>query len=416
MKQEKNNLLWISFMVPYDGVPHAGGKIHNYYIKELVKLQHFNVRLLTFAQEKELQKIDLEKYNIQYDLIVHHSKGIKHLFWGGLNKLNSINFFDSNGGFVPPYVYFSLRKKLKEIKLSGYEPEVIVLQWTRMVLMIDYVKKLFPNAKIVTIEEDVYFLSYLRKYESEKNVFLKFIKKRAYENLRKKELVSLDTSELIIVNNCKDYKLLKDNKIKTDMWEWSPYFQSLSSKNYIGDCNDIVYYGAMSRPENWKSAIWFIENVWPKISDLDIRFVVVGNNPHKELLKYESEKIVFTGFVDDITPYLQHSLCMVAPLVMGAGVKIKVIEGLSLGMPILTNNIGIEGISAMHMQHYFHCENPSEYAETIRKIVKREIDVKGVSSEAKKLVLQKYNYEESLYEFDKRLRQLCIGGNESVSK
>ena len=82
----------------------------------------------------------------------------------------------------------------------------------------------------------------------------------------------------------------------------------------------------MSRPENYLSAIWFIDNVMPLLKSDNYRFVILGSRPPEELKKRECTKIVITGFVESIVPYFEKSMCMVAPLVLGAGIKVKIIE------------------------------------------------------------------------------------------
>ena len=72
------------------------------------------------------------------------------------------------------------------------------------------------------------------------------------------------------------------------------------------------------------SALWFIDNVLPLLSDIDIRFVVLGSNPTEELKAKESARVHVTGFVDAVEPYFEKSMCLVAPLVLGAGIKVKV--------------------------------------------------------------------------------------------
>ena len=75
---------------------------------------------------------------------------------------------------------------------------------------------------------------------------------------------------------------------------------------------------------------------------------------------FKPDVITVTGFVKEISKYFEQSLCLVAPLVLGAGIKIKVLEAMSAGLPVLTNQIGIEGIPAQNGIHYYYCERPQE--------------------------------------------------------
>lgn len=156
---------------------------------------------------------------------------------------------------------------------------------------------------------------------------------------------------------------------------------------------DILFFGAMARPENSLSAIWFIENVLPRLTDLDIRFVILGSNPPGELKKYQSDRVYITGFVDSITPYFSQSMCLVAPLVLGAGIKIKVLEALSSGIPVLTNEIGIEGIPAKNEQEYFQCTKPEEYEAMIRCIYNKKFDEKYIENKAKEFIRENFSVD-----------------------
>lgn len=169
---------------------------------------------------------------------------------------------------------------------------------------------------------------------------------------------------------------------------------------------DILFFGAMNREENYLSAIWFIENVMKKLEDTDTRFIVLGNNPPDCLKKYESERVHIVGFVENVEPYFERSVCFVAPLVLGAGIKVKVIEALSTGIPVLTNDIGIEGIHAIDGKEYLHCSDPDEYAFAIRKLLSKEINISELELNEKNLVKREYSMESSLHNYEIELLSL----------
>ena len=151
----------------------------------------------------------------------------------------------------------------------------------------------------------------------------------------------------------------------------------------------------MNRYENWASAIWFIENVFYNIPDKDVKFVIVGNKPSAKLLKYVNDRIIVTGFIDDIKPYFTDSLCVVAPLILGAGVKIKIIESLSAGIPVLTNEIGIEGINAVDGEDFFFCSEPEDYLQVITKLLNHQCDIQVMTKKSKSFIKKNYNLDNS---------------------
>ena len=381
-----------------DKVPHAGGKTHNYYLKGLHKSGLFNIKLVTFAAKPEIPNIDLADYGIDHHLIFFNTNIFKRMAWGILYRLHKWNFLSHDAGGVTPFARYSAHKILRDLKRSGYSPDVVILQWTGMVLLKEYIDELFPGVPVVAVEEDVSYLGSKRVMEFETSPIKRYLKKKLYLALKSKELKALRESALTIVNNVKDKKLLQSDDKRINVWMWAAYFISYLQLEHKGGTKDIIFYGAMSRPENYLSAEWFINNVMPLLSK-DYRFIIIGNSPDKSLMKYASDRVIITGFVDDPSPYFQNALCLAAPLLLGAGVKIKVIEALSAGLPVLTNDIGIEGIEAVNNESYFHCGTPEEYADVITRLGNGEIDCEKVSAASKALIREKHNYEKTLKEF-----------------
>lgn len=168
-----------------------------------------------------------------------------------------------------------------------------------------------------------------------------------------------------------------------------------------------MFFGAMFRPENYESCIWFIENVFNKILEVDksFKFFIVGGNPNKKLYKYSNENIIITGFVDDVREYFNKSLCMVVPLLSGAGIKIKVLEGMSAGLPILTNEIGIEGIPASN-NDFIYCNNPDEYFEGIFSLKNDINKAKNIGDSAKEFIKENFNLDKSYKKYKENLLEL----------
>ena len=399
-------ILWISMCVPYDKVAHAGGQIENFYVKGLNK--SIPVSMITFANYDEMELVDLDSYGIEADVYVAPKWSIRKFIYALTKRLRGWNPFSSKL-ILEPWQEFFIKRNLLRRKENGDIPSVIVIEWTQPILLTDWIKKQFPGVPVIAIEEDVSFLSYERQYLSEKNFLFRHYKKKKYTTLKKSELFQLGYADLVILNNYKDYNLLLQKGIcKEKMWVWTPYFQSMKDLVYIGDTKDILFYGAMGRYENYASAIWFIKNVLYKIKDPDVRLIILGSRPHPSLQKYAGNRVVITGFVDDIRPYFQHSLCLVAPLILGAGIKIKIIESLTAGLPILTNDIGIEGIPAEDGKSYYHCNTPDDYIEKIQFLLNNKSYAKVMSDNEKKLADEIYDYDKSLEIFVKKVTDMVF--------
>ncbi|MEJ8737275.1 glycosyltransferase [Erysipelotrichaceae bacterium HCN-30851] len=386
-------ILYVSNCAPYSSVKHAGGKTFNYYINSLSKCRKYDIRCISFCKEEEMNDINRDMpENINMISIV--TKGgiilnLKRILFDFIGIL--FNKPKCEGSY---YKFNKIYKELLLLKKQSFFPDIIVLEWTNIVLLAEYISFLFPKARLIASEHDVSFLGIERKISTSK--LFKNYKKKKLEQYKRLEILSLDKCIAILVQNEKDKNLLKASGINANkIFEISPYFHNMSYIERKKTNNNILFWGAMYRAENYEAAIWFIKNVMPLIKEEDCKFIVAGNKPPKKLKKLASDKVIITGFIDDESPFFEQSLCFVSPLLTGAGVKVKVIEALSAGIPILTNKIGIEGIPAEDNISYFHCEKPDEYAECINKLILGKYDIDALSENQKSLVSRHYNLEKS---------------------
>ena len=111
----------------------------------------------------------------------------------------------------------------------------------------------------------------------------------------------------------------------------------------------MLFWGAMSRAENSGAIINFIKNYLPSIKEKYPRskLYVVGSNPTHELYSMAEkwkETVVITGFIENPSEYFEICSVGIAPLLSGAGVKVKVLEMLGAKMPVIATPIASEGI------------------------------------------------------------------------
>lgn len=396
-------LLWVSPYVPYNQVKHAGGKTHNYYIKYFQKSGLFDIHLVTLAQRCEISYIDLKEYGISYQVAVIDGGIVKNVYRICYNMNSVFNSRHKLCQTILSYQYHELRKMVEQYSKDSV-PDIVIMQWTGAAFLLPVIKRLFPQAYTVVIEEDVTFLGYERRYKTEKNPSKKKQYKRRYELVKKRELSLLGACDLVVVNNKKDRDLLETSGVPADkVYTTIPYYEDYSWIERRDIRPSIIYYGVMSREENHKAAMWLIQNVMPQFQDTDIELNIIGNCPQEELLKLETERIHVRGFVDNVSEYFSHALCMAIPLQLGAGIKVKILEGMSAGIPILTNSVGIEGIPAENGQEYYHCETVKEYVTMIRHLYVDVEERESISKKARLFMKNTYNIDECLGNLISRL-------------
>jgi glycosyltransferase involved in cell wall biosynthesis len=108
----------------------------------------------------------------------------------------------------------------------------------------------------------------------------------------------------------------------------------------------LVYWGAYSRIENVDAATCLVGDILPRLqaSGHDVKVIIAGANPPRSFDAFDRKNVEITGFIEDPGDVLRAAIIAVLPLRMGGGVKIKVLELLSAGVPVVTTPVGAEGI------------------------------------------------------------------------
>lgn len=99
----------------------------------------------------------------------------------------------------------------------------------------------------------------------------------------------------------------------------------------------IVFTGAMDYWPNIDAVVWFSHAVWPRLSQLwpQLIFYIVGRQPSPSVLALAAERVVVTGTVTDVRPYLQYATVVVAPLRVARGVQNKILEAMAMSRPVV---------------------------------------------------------------------------------
>ncbi|WP_081673386.1 glycosyltransferase [Butyrivibrio sp. FC2001] len=401
----KKQILWLAPYVPYSKVRHAGGKNMNYYLNYINNTGEFDITFIGLAYEEERKDVDLEQRGIKSDIYYRDHSRADYIVRRIVSGFTLLNPWTRYYRQLLLYEHIQLSNRVRKYKAAGGNPDIVILHWTSMGLLLPEWKELFPSAKFIIIEEDVTYLGYQRKYEANPTASWK----RLYNGLKQAELTAIKNCDLAVTLNQKDTNLLiRDGINKDKIYTCALYYEDYSDVQRKPIPGKLLYYGAMDRVENYESVIDFIENVMPLLKDENCTLDVVGSKPHPRLIaaadKYNAQlsgsPINITGFVEDIKPYLSEAMCLVAPLKLGAGIKVKVLEAMSAGVPVLTNNIGIEGIYAEDRKDYLHCETKEEYRNAIIDLAHDTHKTEAIGTSGKTFIAENFN-------IDMKLQGLC---------
>jgi glycosyltransferase involved in cell wall biosynthesis len=132
----------------------------------------------------------------------------------------------------------------------------------------------------------------------------------------------------------------------------------------------IVFLGNLSYGPNEDAVDFVAEDVLPGIKATipDASFDVIGPGASPELLERHSSRVTFRGFVEDLPSALREYDVLVAPLRFGGGTKLKVLDAMANGVPLVTSAVGAEGLSLKHGEHAWFAETAAEFREGILRL------------------------------------------------
>ena len=127
-----------------------------------------------------------------------------------------------------------------------------------------------------------------------------------------------------------------------------------------------VFFGGWSREENYEALDWFINNVNPGIPQC--KYKVIGGGLPEKIKCHLPANFDYLGFVDNPYPIIANAKAEIAPLKKGAGVKVKCIDALGCGTPVIGTNVALEGIPSEFKDFMIHAETVSDYIKSISSL------------------------------------------------
>lgn len=135
----------------------------------------------------------------------------------------------------------------------------------------------------------------------------------------------------------------------------------------------ILWLGSFDWPPNLEGMTWFLEQVWPAvIEELSgrVRLEIAGSNPPAAVSsRHDGEDVVVHGYVESLTGLKHRSEILIAPLLSGSGVRVKVVEGLAAGIPVVATTKGAEGLTAVPGRDLLIGDSPEAFGEALRRLV-----------------------------------------------
>jgi glycosyltransferase involved in cell wall biosynthesis len=156
----------------------------------------------------------------------------------------------------------------------------------------------------------------------------------------------------------------------------------------------LLFVGSMDYHANIDAMTWFVREIWPAIAGRhpDVRFTIVGRDPGPSIRALASSRIEVTGTVEDVRDYYASATAVIVPLRSGSGTRLKILEAMAAGVPIISTRLGAEGIDAHNEVHLLLADTPEEMLAAVTRLISSPETRMRMAQQAQALVTQSYDW------------------------
>jgi glycosyltransferase involved in cell wall biosynthesis len=165
---------------------------------------------------------------------------------------------------------------------------------------------------------------------------------------------------------------------------------------------DLVFSGKMDYRPNVDAVLWFAHAVWPRIREArpGTTLAIVGQKPHPRLdALRDAPGITVTGWVEQVQPYLAGATVFVMPFRMGSGTRLKLIEALAAGKPVVSTTLGAEGFGLRSGQGLLLADTPNEFATAVLTLLTQP-DQRARLVAAGRQIAERYDWRQVVPRFE----------------
>jgi glycosyltransferase involved in cell wall biosynthesis len=170
----------------------------------------------------------------------------------------------------------------------------------------------------------------------------------------------------------------------------------------------LLFIGRLQYFPNQNGLRWFLSEVWPLIRAevRPARLIVVGQADPNEMERLRSPDVEYAGRVPFVEPYLETASVSICPLLEGSGTRVKIIEAMAAGVPVVSTSKGAEGLEVTAGRHLLIADTPGEFANAVRLVLTDDRLATGLVAEARAVVEARYSWEA----VGKSVVDMCLGG------
>jgi sugar transferase (PEP-CTERM/EpsH1 system associated) len=368
--------------MPYP--PYRGDKLKIFNLGKSLRDKH-EIHLITVAENKS----DIEAVP-HLEKVFHKIDYVYLPTWK--SKVNVLKAIFSSTPFQIAYFKSAAFSKLLKDELEKNSYDAIHVQHLRMAQFIpDNIKK----SSILDLP-DAFSLYWKRRFESSTNYLTKIFNKIEYKRLDNFEKTTIPQYPKALVCSREDQRYLGAiPNSQVDLLQNGVDIHTFKPKEISFEKFRVLFTGNMDYAPNIDAVNYFVRDILPTIKQAipQVQFIIAGQRPVSKVLQLANDHVKVTGFIEDLSEEYAKAHVVVSPLRIGAGTQNKVLEALSMNIPVVTTWVGYEGLELPLNIGALPSKDASEFADNVIKILRDENYRNEVGQKGGDLIRSKFSWE-----------------------
>lgn len=391
---ERPTLLFVStrFLFPVD----SGGKIRTTQILRGMKGGRYRVHLVSPATEQQCRQHEADLATVCDEFTCW--KGAER---GPLFNLARARFLADRLP-IPVRTDWSPAGREAVDSALARGPDVAVFDFLHAAVLAPE----RPPVPSVMFTHNVEAEIFARHHEVARNPLLRAMWRSQHGKMQRFESQALRRFDVVVAVSDRDARQfsqaygVKDafvipTGVDLDFFQWAPPHRD----------REVVFCGSMDWLANQDGIDFFLNEIWDRIAREvpDARMTVVGRAPPANLVERARRfgpGWSFTGFVDDVRPYLQGAAVSVIPLRVGGGTRLKVFEAMAMGSPVVSTTLGVEGLPVKPGEHFLQADDPGAFADAVVHLLREPARRESMSAAARGLVESRFSHRAAARVFE----------------
>jgi len=306
-----------------------------------------------------------------------------------INNLNIMKFKTPRYLKTLFNMYYLLKRGQQIIKENKIDIIISAHLWSLLPALI---LKKGCGKKLVLDEHNVEFLRAIRM-KSLKRVILSFILEKGLANFSDSILTVslLDKSALSNLGIPPDKVHIIPNGADTQKFHPNIDASSIRRKHNVESDPLVIFMGKLDYKPNLEALELLFQKIMPNVLQRvpNCKFLVVGMNPPAHL---NHKSVLYTDYVKDVVKYIAAADVAIAPILSGSGTRLKILEYMAIGKPVISTRLGAEGIVIENGKNIILADDMNEFASQVIKLILDANLRKQIGNNARELVVKKYDW------------------------